>query len=148
MALWRCAQGLPTPPPLNTQVGLMTGDNNVNCEASCLVMTTEVLRNMLYKGHELVREVQWVVFDEVRYMRDKLTPTLTPSTGPGPHPNPNPNRKPGPEQVHYMRDKERGVVWEECIILLPLAARCIFLSATIPTPTPTLTLTLTRTTNP
>ena len=43
----------------------MTGDNNVNCEASCLVMTTEVLRNMLYKGHELVREVQWVVFDEV-----------------------------------------------------------------------------------
>ena len=34
-------------------------------------MTTEVLRNMLYKGHELVREVQWVVFDEVRSMRDK-----------------------------------------------------------------------------
>ena len=31
-----------------------------------------------------------------------------------------------------MRDKERGVVWEECIILLPRAARCIFLSATIP----------------
>ena len=42
-------------------VGLMTGDNNVNCEASCLVMTTEVLRNMLYKGHELVREARWVV---------------------------------------------------------------------------------------
>ena len=79
-------------------VGLMTGDNNVNCEASCLVMTTEVLRNMLYKGHELVREVQWVIFDE----------------------------------VHYMRDKERGVVWEECIILLPHAVRFIFLSATIP----------------
>ena len=135
MALWRCAQGLPTPPPLHTQVGLMTGDNNVNCEASCLVMTTEVLRNMLYKGHELVREVQWVVFDEVRYMRHKRTPALNPSTGPGPHPKPKPKPKPGPEQVHYMRDKERGVVWEECIILLPRAARCIFLSATIPTRT-------------
>ena len=36
-------------------VGLMTGDVNVNVDASCLVMTTEILRNMLYKGHELVR---------------------------------------------------------------------------------------------
>ena len=49
----------------------MTGDVNVNVEASCLVMTTEILRNMLYRGHELVREVQWVVFDEVHSMRDK-----------------------------------------------------------------------------
>ena len=53
------------------KVGLMTGDVNVNVDASCLVMTTEILRNMLYRGHELVREVQWVVFDEVHYMRDK-----------------------------------------------------------------------------
>ena len=56
----------------------MTGDNNVNCEASCLVMTTEVLRNMLYKGHELVREVQWVVFDEVRYMHMQASPSPNP----------------------------------------------------------------------
>jgi ATP-dependent RNA helicase DOB1 len=79
-------------------VGLMTGDVNVNVDASCLVMTTEILRNMLYRGHELVREVQWVIFDE----------------------------------VHYMRDKERGVIWEECIILLPTAIRFVFLSATVP----------------
>ena len=79
-------------------VGLMTGDVNVNVDASCLVMTTEILRNMLYKGHELVREAQWVIFDE----------------------------------VHYMRDKERGVIWEECIILLPKAVRFVFLSATVP----------------
>ena len=47
------------------QVGLMTGDVVIDPEAPILVMTTEILRNMLYKGHELVREVQWVIFDEV-----------------------------------------------------------------------------------
>ena len=48
-------------------------------------MTTEILRSMLYRGSEIMREVAWVIFDE----------------------------------IHYMRDKERGVVWEETIILLP-----------------------------
>ena len=36
------------------------------------------------------------------------------------------------DEVHYMRDKERGVVWEESIILLPHKVRFVFLSATIP----------------
>ena len=36
------------------------------------------------------------------------------------------------DEVHYMRDKERGVVWEETIILLPAAVKYVFLSATIP----------------
>jgi len=36
------------------------------------------------------------------------------------------------DEVHYMRDKERGVIWEECIVLAPSAARFVFLSATIP----------------
>ena len=53
---------------------------------------------MLYRGSEVMREVAWVIFDE----------------------------------VHYMRDKERGVVWEETIILLPHTVRYVFLSATIP----------------
>lgn len=53
---------------------------------------------MLYRGSEIMREVAWVVFDE----------------------------------VHYMRDKSRGVVWEETIILLPDKVRYVFLSATIP----------------
>lgn len=53
---------------------------------------------MLYRGSEVVREVAWVVFDE----------------------------------IHYMRDKERGVVWEETIILLPDNVHFVFLSATIP----------------
>ncbi|XP_050401824.2 exosome RNA helicase MTR4 [Patella vulgata] len=79
-------------------VGLMTGDVTINPTASVLVMTTEILRSMLYRGSEIMREVAWVVFDE----------------------------------IHYMRDKERGVVWEETIILLPDNVHYVFLSATIP----------------
>lgn len=66
-------------------MGLMTGDMTINPNATCLIMTTEILRSMLYRGSEIMREVAWVIYDE----------------------------------VHYMRDKERGVVWEESIILLP-----------------------------
>lgn len=80
------------------EVGLMTGDVTINPDASCLVMTTEILRSMLYRGSEIMREVSWVIFDE----------------------------------IHYMRDKSRGVVWEETIILLPDNVRYVFLSATIP----------------
>ncbi|KAK9719626.1 ATP-dependent RNA helicase mtr4 [Basidiobolus ranarum] len=79
-------------------VGLMTGDVTINPSASCLVMTTEILRSMLYRGSEVMREVAWVIFDE----------------------------------VHYMRDKARGVVWEETIIMLPHKVHYVFLSATIP----------------
>nr|XP_020476728.1 superkiller viralicidic activity 2-like 2 [Monopterus albus] len=79
-------------------VGLMTGDVTINPTASCLVMTTEILRSMLYRGSEIMREVAWVIFDE----------------------------------IHYMRDAERGVVWEETIILLPDNVHYVFLSATIP----------------
>jgi len=42
-------------------VGLMTGDVVINPSASCLVMTTEVLRSMLYRGGEVMREVGWVI---------------------------------------------------------------------------------------
>lgn len=52
-------------------VGLMTGDVTLNPDASCIVMTTEILRSMLYRGSEIMREVGWVIFDEIHYMRDK-----------------------------------------------------------------------------
>ena len=68
-------------------------------EASCLIVTTEVLRSMLYKGSgiikknkeiflifiDIVKDIEWVIFDE----------------------------------VHYVNNAERGVVWEETIIMLP-----------------------------
>ncbi|XVF26370.1 hypothetical protein REPUB_Repub14bG0010100 [Reevesia pubescens] len=81
-----------------SDVGLMTGDVTIDPNASCLVMTTEIWRSMQYKGSEIVREVAWIVFDE----------------------------------VHYMRDRERGVVWEESIVMAPKNSRFVFLSATVP----------------
>lgn len=50
----------------NGTVGLMTGDVTINPNAACLVMTTEILRSMLYHGSEVTREVAWVIFDEAR----------------------------------------------------------------------------------
>lgn len=79
-------------------VGLMTGDVTINKGASCLIMTTEIYRSMLYRGSEVVREVAWVIFDE----------------------------------VHAMRSKDRGTVWEESFILSPESVHFVFLSATIP----------------
>lgn len=79
-------------------VGILTGDVQINPEASCLIMTTEILRSMLYKGADLIRDVEFVIFDE----------------------------------VHYVNDAERGVVWEEVIIMLPEHVSIILLSATVP----------------
>lgn len=50
-------------------MGLMTGDVSINPNANCIVMTTEILRSMIYRGSELLREVAWVIFDEVHYMQ-------------------------------------------------------------------------------
>jgi ATP-dependent RNA helicase HelY len=51
-------------------VGLLTGDNSINGEASIVVMTTEVLRNMLYEGSPTLQGLRWVVLDEVHYLQD------------------------------------------------------------------------------
>ena len=53
-------------------VGLLTGDTNINSEASILVMTTEVLRNMLYQGSSTLSNLGSVVMDEVHYLADKF----------------------------------------------------------------------------
>ncbi|KAG0598823.1 hypothetical protein M758_12G103200 [Ceratodon purpureus] len=79
-------------------VGLLTGDVSLRPEASCLIMTTEILRSMLYKGADIIRDIEWVIFDE----------------------------------VHYVNDVERGVVWEEVIIMLPPHVNLVMLSATVP----------------
>ncbi|GAA5003234.1 DEAD/DEAH box helicase [Actinopolymorpha pittospori] len=52
------------------QVGLLTGDNTINGEAPVVVMTTEVLRNMLYAGSSTLRGLSYVVMDEVHYLAD------------------------------------------------------------------------------
>jgi ATP-dependent RNA helicase HelY len=53
------------------QVGLLTGDNVVNGEAPVVVMTTEVLRNMLYAGSATLSGLGFVVMDEVHYLADR-----------------------------------------------------------------------------
>ncbi|MEJ7688966.1 MAG: DEAD/DEAH box helicase [Nocardioidaceae bacterium] len=52
-------------------VGLLTGDNTINSEAPIVVMTTEVLRNMLYAGSATLSGLQYVVMDEVHYLADR-----------------------------------------------------------------------------
>nr|CAD7426744.1 unnamed protein product [Timema monikensis] len=51
-------------------VGLITGDFQINQTASCLIMTTEILRSMLYRGSEVCRDLEYVIFDEVHYIND------------------------------------------------------------------------------
>ncbi|XP_057289644.1 SKI2 subunit of superkiller complex protein-like [Hydractinia symbiolongicarpus] len=80
------------------EVGLLTGDVQIKPESSCLIMTTEILRSMLYNGSDVIRDVEWVIFDE----------------------------------IHYINDIDRGVVWEEVLIMLPSHVGIILLSATVP----------------
>ncbi len=53
-------------------VGLLTGDSSINSEAPVVVMTTEVLRNMLYAGSPTLRGLAYVVMDEVHYLADRF----------------------------------------------------------------------------
>ncbi len=56
----------------DSRVGLLTGDNNINSNAEILVMTTEVLRNMLYTNSSTLNNLGYVVMDEVHYLADKF----------------------------------------------------------------------------
>lgn len=95
----------------DASVGIMTGDIKFIPDAQIVVMTTEILRNALFKkgsstenvgvsGLINLDNVDAVVFDE----------------------------------VHYINDKDRGHVWEECLILLPAHIHLILLSATLTNP--------------
>src|SRR5690349_17734391 len=53
-------------------VGLLTGDNSINGGAPVVVMTTEVLRNMLYAGSPALDGLSHVVLDEVHYLADRM----------------------------------------------------------------------------
>jgi ATP-dependent RNA helicase HelY len=55
-----------------TRVGLLTGDTARNGDAPIVVMTTEVLRNMLYAGSSALRGLSHVVMDEVHYLADRF----------------------------------------------------------------------------
>ena len=91
----------------NNNVGILTGDIKMNPDAQCIIMTTEILRNILFKHNSNIEntlvninDVGAVIFDE----------------------------------VHYINDPDRGKVWEESIILLPRDITLVMLSATIDKP--------------
>jgi len=54
------------------KVGLLTGDTNINSDAQFLVMTTEVLRNMIYANSESLINLGYVIMDEVHYLADRF----------------------------------------------------------------------------
>ena len=54
------------------RIGLLTGDQSINGDAPVVVMTTEVLRNMLYAGSETLRALAYVVMDEVHFLADRM----------------------------------------------------------------------------
>lgn len=94
-----------------TSIGIMTGDIKYRPDAQVLVMTTEILRNLLYKKGSSTASIgltasisleglSCVVFDE----------------------------------CHYINDRERGKVWEETMILLDPKVQLVLLSATIDKP--------------
>ncbi|GJN22218.1 hypothetical protein PR202_gb09766 [Eleusine coracana subsp. coracana] len=87
-------------------VGLLTGDSAINKDAQILIMTTEILRNMLYQSVGMktsegrMFQVDVIVLDE----------------------------------VHYLSDISRGTVWEETVIYCPKEVQLICLSATVANP--------------
>ncbi len=55
-----------------SEVGLLTGDTSINPHARVVIMTTEVLRNMLYSGSDVLEHLGYVVMDEVHYLADRF----------------------------------------------------------------------------
>jgi ATP-dependent RNA helicase HelY len=56
----------------DNKIGLLTGDTSINSEAQIVVMTTEVLRNMIYANSSTIADLKYVVMDEVHFLADKF----------------------------------------------------------------------------
>lgn len=87
------------------KVGILTGDRQENGQAPLLIMTTEILRNLLYDA----------AGGEIDIRLDTLGLVIL-------------------DESQYLADPERGVVWEETIIFCPAQARLLLLSASIGNP--------------
>ena len=96
----------------NISFGLITGDIKYNPDAECIIMTTEILRNLLYNKKIKTNKLQLTI--EIDVYTDVSAVIF--------------------DEVHYITNKDRGRVWEESIILLPQHIQLIMLSATIEQP--------------
>lgn len=92
-------------------VGIMTGDIKFMPHADIVIMTTEILRNLLYKQGTSTAHLGLTASLSI----DRLDAVVF-------------------DECHYINNKERGKVWEETMILLPPAVSLILLSATIDRP--------------
>ncbi|GMP58125.1 hypothetical protein CsSME_00021911 [Camellia sinensis var. sinensis] len=90
----------------DNSVGLLTGDSAVNKDAQVLIMTTEILRNMLYQSIGMVSSESGLFHVDVIVL----------------------------DEVHYLSDISRGTVWEEIVIYCPKEVQLICLSATVANP--------------
>ena len=95
----------------NASVGIMTGDIKFCPDADIIVMTTEILRNLLFKRGTATENVGTTSMLSL----DGLDSVIF-------------------DEVHYINDEDRGHVWEECLILLPPEIKLILLSATLSSP--------------
>ncbi|CAK7332739.1 unnamed protein product [Dovyalis caffra] len=84
-------------------VGLLTGDSAINKDAQVLIMTTEILRNMLYQSIGMVSSGSGLFHVDVIVL----------------------------DEVHFLSDISRGTVWEEILIYCPKEVQLICLSATV-----------------
>jgi len=91
----------------------MTGDIKTNPEADVIIMTTEILMNYLFHGHEEGRESSLIQFNID--IAEELGCVVF-------------------DEIHYINDNERGHVWEKTILLLPPHVQMVMLSATIDSP--------------
>ena len=92
-------------------VGIMTGDIKYRPDAQILIMTTEILRNLLYKDGTQTQSLGLTA----QISLDGLGGVVF-------------------DEVHYINDRERGKVWEETMILLDPKIQLVLLSATIDKP--------------
>ncbi|KAK3013328.1 hypothetical protein RJ639_009299, partial [Escallonia herrerae] len=90
----------------DSNVGLLTGDSAINKDAQVLIMTTEILRNMLYQSVGMVASEGGLFHVDVIVL----------------------------DEVHYLSDISRGTVWEEIVIYCPKEVQLICLSATVANP--------------
>ena len=97
--------------------GIITGDITMNPGAQCLFVTTEILRNTLFKQKWLEANVekQDTVSLDIDINPDELGAVVF-------------------DEIHYIMDKERGPVWHESIMMLPDTVQILGLSATIDRP--------------
>ncbi len=99
------------------EFGIITGDTTMNPGAQCLFVTTETLRNTLFKK-------KWLDANEEKKEQITLDIDI----------NPDELGAVVFDEIHYIMDKERGPVWHESIMMLPNTVQIIGLSATIDRP--------------